>query len=336
MRPVSGTALALAIILPWFVAIGVESQGAFFKESVGHDLLKKVYSGQESHGAPPGYYLVTFWATFWPFALLAGFAARFIWRARQNTSVAFCIAWILPTWLLFELIITKLPHYMLPLFPALAILTAGMISDKENWGSGKRGVIEWISILLTGIVSVGMLVVLIIGANLIGDTFSIWSIIAVFGLVWVIVVLWRIIIDRTLVVRLFPQILLATIIFTGSCFSGFLPSLKSLWISPRVAAVVTKYRAENCKGSTLYAVGYHEPSLVFQVGTDTVLTNPEGAVHALKIRPNCTVALIADRYLEYFNKMAFGNGVKLRQLSEIQGFNYSRGQKIMLRLYSGS
>ena len=336
LRPISGVFITLAIILPWFLAIGVESQGAFFKEAVGHDLLKKVYSGQESHGAPPGYYIITFWATFWPFALLAGFSARLIWHQRENTSVAFCIAWVLPTWLIFEVIITKLPHYMLPLFPAVAILTSGMISDKNMWSTEKRGVIEWISIVSTGIVTLGMMVVLIIGASLIGDNFSIWSIVGLAGLVWVLILLCRITMDRTLTVRLFPQILLATIIFTGSCFSGFFPSLKSLWMSPRIAEVVSEYRRENCEDAVLHAVGYHEPSLIFQVGTDTVLTNSEGAVAALEMKPNCTVAVIGDRDLEHFNKLVVKKGLNLHQLAEIQGFNYSRGQKMMLRLFSGS
>ena len=44
---------------------------SFFAESVGQDLLAKVFSGQESHGAPPGYYFVLFWLTFWPGATLA-------------------------------------------------------------------------------------------------------------------------------------------------------------------------------------------------------------------------------------------------------------------------
>ena len=36
----------------------------------------------------------------------------------------FLVAWIVPTWIVFELVTTKLPHYVLPLYPAIAILIA--------------------------------------------------------------------------------------------------------------------------------------------------------------------------------------------------------------------
>src|SRR5262249_59178764 len=55
---------------------------AFFAESVGGDLLGKVFAGQESHGAPPGYYFILFWVTFWPGATLAALATPAVWRGR--------------------------------------------------------------------------------------------------------------------------------------------------------------------------------------------------------------------------------------------------------------
>ena len=46
--------------------ITIKSGGSFWLESVGHDLFGKVSSGQESHGFPPGYYLITTLFLFWP------------------------------------------------------------------------------------------------------------------------------------------------------------------------------------------------------------------------------------------------------------------------------
>ncbi|MBX3386362.1 MAG: glycosyltransferase family 39 protein [Phycisphaeraceae bacterium] len=36
----------------------------------------------------------------------------------------FLLAWVVPAWIVFELVSTKLPHYTMPLFPALALLSA--------------------------------------------------------------------------------------------------------------------------------------------------------------------------------------------------------------------
>ncbi|MDB5650336.1 MAG: glycosyl transferase, partial [Hyphomicrobiales bacterium] len=123
-RPVIGLLWALAIVLPWFVLIMLATKGAFLTDSVGGDMLGKVGGAQESHGAPPGTYLLAFWVTAWPMAPFVALAAPVIWRLRRDPPVAFLLAWLVPAWLLFEAVPTKLPHYVLPLYPALAILCA--------------------------------------------------------------------------------------------------------------------------------------------------------------------------------------------------------------------
>ena len=98
-------------------------------------MLAKVTSGQEAHGAPPGYYLLLFWVTFWPGSVLAGLAAPAVWQARREPGAQFLLAWLVPSWIVFEAVITKLPHYVLPLYPAIAILIAGIL---ERGGSRAR------------------------------------------------------------------------------------------------------------------------------------------------------------------------------------------------------
>ena len=51
-------------------------------------------------------------------------AIPFVWTHRREAAVRFLIAWIVPSWIVFEMIKTKLPHYVLPLFPAIACLAA--------------------------------------------------------------------------------------------------------------------------------------------------------------------------------------------------------------------
>ena len=77
---------------------------------------------------PPGLYLVLFWLTFWPGAPLAAMAAPAVWRARREPGAQFLLAWLIPSWIVFEAVLTKLPHYVLPLYPAIAILTIGALS----------------------------------------------------------------------------------------------------------------------------------------------------------------------------------------------------------------
>src|SRR4030095_456783 len=60
LKPVAGIIWLAVLVLPWFVAIIGRTGDAFLAESVGGDMLGKVFAGQESPGAPPGYYFVLF------------------------------------------------------------------------------------------------------------------------------------------------------------------------------------------------------------------------------------------------------------------------------------
>src|ERR1700728_390863 len=88
LRPVWGLMWLLVLVLPWFIAIFWRAGDAFFTNSIGGDMLSKL-GAQESHGAPPGVYLVLFWLTFWPGAPLAGMAAPAVWRARREPGAQF-------------------------------------------------------------------------------------------------------------------------------------------------------------------------------------------------------------------------------------------------------
>src|SRR5258708_3508157 len=129
LRPVWGLMWLVVLLLPWFVAIFWRAGEAFFADSLGGDMLSKL-GAQESHGAPPGLYLLLFWVTFWPGAPLAAMAAPAVWRARREPGAQFLLAWLIPSWIVFELVLTKLPHYVLPLYPAIAILTVGALERR--------------------------------------------------------------------------------------------------------------------------------------------------------------------------------------------------------------
>jgi 4-amino-4-deoxy-L-arabinose transferase-like glycosyltransferase len=154
LRPLVGVIWMLFLVLPWFVAIFLKSGQAFFSNSLGGDMLSKL-AAQESHGAPPGMYFLLFWITFWPGAPLAGMATPAIWRARREPGAQYLLAWLIPSWIVFEVVMTKLPHYVLPLYPAIAILVIGALERQvlaRNWLA--RGAAWWFAIpALTAVVA---------------------------------------------------------------------------------------------------------------------------------------------------------------------------------------
>ena len=70
-----------------------------------------------------------------------------LYRCMALPPVRFLLAWIIPAWIALELVPTKLPHYALPLYPALALLAATVLAD----GAGYRPWARAVAVINTGI-----------------------------------------------------------------------------------------------------------------------------------------------------------------------------------------
>ena len=96
-------------------------------ESLLRDLLPKFIGAQESHGAPPGYYTSWRIASFWP-ARSSPSGLAWGWCRRHAPTVDFPACLARPRLDFLRALPTKLPHYVLPLYPALALLAGGALA----------------------------------------------------------------------------------------------------------------------------------------------------------------------------------------------------------------
>lgn len=127
LRPLAfwpGPLLAALIVLPWLISVQIATDGAFLREALGDDLGPKMVSGDEGHWGPPGYHLLALPLTLFPAALFLPAGAAAVRRAlRTGGSGALAarvlVAFSVPLWVMFELLPTKLPHYVLVAFPAI-------------------------------------------------------------------------------------------------------------------------------------------------------------------------------------------------------------------------
>lgn len=323
LKPIAGLLWMVILVSPWFVAILSRAGGSFLAESIGEDLLGKVYSGQQSHGAPPGYYFVLFWVTFWPAAALAAMAAPWVWGARREPAIRFLLAWLLPSWIIFEIVVTKLPHYVLPLYPAIAILIAIAIDRgtlaRERWAV--RGVAWWF--VLPTLIGIAGLVALVSLERRLG--LPAWPFIAgamVFGLL-----AWRLYeidgAERGLLRATAGSILLAI-----GMYAVILPSLE---IFPSVA-LVRAIKASDCERPLAASAGFQEPSLVFLLGTRTQLTDGAAAAEFLR-QGQCRFALIEQRQERSFAQRADAIGVRYTAGPRIEGVNVGAGRLVSITVY---
>jgi 4-amino-4-deoxy-L-arabinose transferase-like glycosyltransferase len=327
LRPAAGLALTAALVLPWFVAIALKSGGDFFAASVGQDMLAKVGSGQERHWGPPGYYLLAFFATFWPGAVLAAIAVPFAWMNRRDELVAFTIAWVLPSWLVFEAVPTKLPHYVMPLYPAIAILTVLAI-QRGFVGPGRPGA-RW-SAALIPFIPVALTVLLV------GATWSLDGTVPFLGLPVLIVccgvavLAWRQFADGQ-VVRATASAIMASALLAVGVFGLGQTTLRSLKLSPRLAEAAERLACEDPQVATL---GYREPSLVFLVGTDLrMLQTGEEAARYLA-EGGCRMVFVEGRFQEAFEAEAARLGSRPALSTRVSGFNINNGRRLDISAYT--
>jgi len=331
IRPLIGIPLMVAIAAPWFVAI-VLADPDFVRESAGHDFFKKLISFQETHGGPPGYYLLASLATFAPGSLFMGVALWWAWRMKREREFALCFLWLIPFWLILEIVPTKLPHYILPAYPALALLVARAALAVEE------GLLQWaqsswprIGYVAWGGMIVGFVIacVVLVGwaGGRIGWLYALPFVAAAVAanVVWHA---WHGRLRRALTVAAFlSPLLLATL------FQFVLPRADAIWPSRHAAETVARLFPDPKTRPPLIATGYREPSLVFHTGSSTTFADPPAIADRIKARGADWLALVEDRQKAAFEKAAAERGVALKTLETWQGFNYSQGRRVTLTLY---
>jgi len=325
LRPVSGLLWLILLVSPWFVAIVAKSGDRFFIEALGHDMLGKVASGQEAHGAPPGFYFLLFWVTFWPGSVLAGLATPAVWKARREPATRFLLAWLIPSWLVFEAVMTKLPHYVLPLYPAIAILIAGVLESgglsKSRWIV--RGTVGWF--LLPAAIAIATLVIFIMfgrDLGLVAWPFSALAVIAGLFAWWLYDVDGA---ERSLLRGMIASVLVAITVYAIT-----FPLLPTLFPSAMIADEIHATDCAQPRVASTFA--FQEPSLVFLLGTDTRFTDGVGAADFLRSGP-CHFALIDPRSERSFVQRAELLGLRYSLIQRIEGYNISIGKPVSMTVF---
>jgi 4-amino-4-deoxy-L-arabinose transferase-like glycosyltransferase len=309
-----GLPLMLAIALPWLIAIGIMSDWEFFRLAVGKDFLAILGSGKESQWAPPGIHFLVFWGAFWPAALFATWeVARRLWQNRRQRRVLFLLAWIVPFWLVLEAVPTKLPHYSMPTYPAIAMAVVLVLREMLNGQipflrSYRFSSVLWlfVALMLAGApvfaliyfkVPPSFLMVIVTVLYLGFSLLTIWA-------------LWQNAFRTAIVTAIVSAILAYTAIF-----QLVLPSIEALWPSRQIAEVVNALRP--CVKGRVFSA-FREPSTVFLTRTDTQLLHKKDKRIALETHEPGEI-VIANR-----------KDVKRRPVACIEGFNLNGGKHLRL------
>lgn len=347
LRPGLGLLIVAAIIGPWLYATGERVGWTRYLSIISSETLGRSAEAREGHWGPPGYHLIMFCVLFWPGSLLTGLAVtgaiarlRSARRSRpadppadrhalsgRAASEVFLLAWALPAWIVFEVVSTKLPHYTMPLYPALALLSAravfgaqsGHIPGVRSFGS-RLGFGLWVVIgaLISG-AGLALLVILPLRPE------TALPALLVVGLA--LTGLWK---ARSAINmgRFVPASLAGIVSAIGSTalLTQFaLPPHMSL--STRLASTLRD--ADPTADRPLAALGYHEDSLIYLTRGRLTRLNDADLPAWLTAHPD---ALVVFRDTDPFLSIAPPASL----IADLTGFNYSVGRTERLRVFDAS
>ncbi len=145
----AGTVLALSLPAFWYLAAWVRGGNEFFEIVVAENLLRMVdpEAGAVGHTKPIWYYVPALMGGFAPWTLLGPGICSAFWRVRRgyfDERRLFYIVWCAATVAFFSLAGSKRGVYLLPCYPALALLTADLSLGAPARGRiGGHGALVW-------------------------------------------------------------------------------------------------------------------------------------------------------------------------------------------------
>ncbi len=335
-----GVIIVVGMVAPWVLSVTHSVGWGVYWRTIYDETIGRSTQAKEGHFGPPGYHLLLLVVLFFPGSLLTGLAVTgawkrgaervgswWRWRWVGKSAELFLLAWVVPAWLVFELVLTKLPHYTMPLYPALALLTArtALASSKNAVAAiqgvwARRGFVAW------GVVGVVIVTgVPAAAAWWLARSTSDVSPLPGFGVAFAGFVLagaatWYALRARPL--RAYVLSGAALLVTYAVLLQILLPTNNDMRLSPRIAGVLNQ-------GSNVFracaAVGYQEDSLVFLTRGRIERIDAKDAAAWVRANPD---GMLVVRKGDEVGEVAWPGS------AEFSGFNYARSRREVVLIRS--
>ncbi len=187
LRVLGASALFLLVAAPWYVWVGVETKGEWLDGFFWKHNVERGLHAMENHRGPFYYYVLVLFAGLTPWSVFLGSTGWHFWkRLRGGTGVTpvqagdrrdpcptgdsraaaqFLLCWLAVWFVFFTVVRTKLPNYILPAYPAVALLMASFLDD---WRRGRVTLPAWVmptSLTCLALIGVGVSMGLLIAGG---------------------------------------------------------------------------------------------------------------------------------------------------------------------------
>ena len=301
MRPITLTVSMLAVAGPWYVAVSVRTAGAWPEGFFFVHNLHRFAAPMENHVGGVLYHPLTMLAGFFPWScwlplamVLAGWR---IWNRSQpgttRAATMLAMAWLVIWVATFSAAATKLPNYVLPAYPAAALIVGSLAAEacrREAWACPRWCATGGVSLGLGG----GILAAIVFAAvpygltN--GEPVALLGVIPLIAAVLLLGPFRRR--QRAAVTTVAVTGLLLTVLAVG-------PAATHLGKANRLPALVNAARAHSQGEITL--AGYHQTSPAIVCYAQSVVsqwTTPEECDAFWQAHPNGHLLVAEDRLNE--------------------------------------
>ncbi|WP_421729947.1 ArnT family glycosyltransferase [Brevundimonas sp.] len=323
-----GLSVVALIVGPWAIAITVATDGNVWRHALDGGWFAGPL-GAEGRRAALGAHTLTSPLLLFPMTLLAPAALATGWTRRSEPAVRFLLCWLVPAWLILEIAPAQPWSSVLPLFGALALLaSAAVVQPIGDWprriGSG-----------LAIVAAAAICLFTVYGLTIHGDQSArIWVSVTVVCAAVAGAGGAFLLMNRAAVSAVVASIVFG--LFAHTALVGALSHFRPLSVAPKLMRTLEEAGLAPQQGLTpgpVAITGFHEPSFVFLSGTDTQLTDAQGAARAVgEGRP----AIVEARDLAAFQAATAALGAAPRAVGTVRGFNYSRGEDVNLVVYAPS
>ncbi len=132
MRPLTAIIVAAIVALPWYLAVGVATNGEWLRGFFFEHNLGRAMDSREGHQGSIFFYPIALLVGFFPWSV---FALPVLLWLRQRMQISsnrhsftLLVCWIVVYLTAFTVAQTKLPSYITPTYPAVALLVGSFIS----------------------------------------------------------------------------------------------------------------------------------------------------------------------------------------------------------------
>ncbi|MCX5643519.1 MAG: glycosyltransferase family 39 protein [Phycisphaerae bacterium] len=322
--------MGVLVFLVWAIPANNATGGEFLRLGLGHHVLARAAQPLESHGGRfllnLPYYLPVIIAGFFPWTLHLPGSISAVLNRRVGAAHfrELFLAWVVSIVVIMTLVATKLPHYILFTWPAMALAVGGTLAAASQ---GKLAEIDrnWLrgGVYFFGPVAGGAVVAFLavpLWLHLPGALVPFWT--AAVVLAGVSVLAMR----QQLQNR--PQASAITLlagmgVLLIPVMLGVMPALEKVKVAPALAQVVRQQTSQEVPVATF---GYDEPTLYFYIGRRIESLGSEEVVLQWAKQPQPGVLVITKAALAAIEERR--GSLQLVELASKEGLNYSKGKPV--------